>query len=116
MGQIYKRMIDIKYQIIKTLKSDLTDEEKVLAVRSLYDSIINENTYIPVDTVFPTTLLGTDLEWSTDNTDMIIKLNDIYLEDSLSDNVIPSIDTYSNSLLVNGELFMVNDDTFEVAI
>lgn len=112
MGSIYDRLKEIKYQVIKNLETPMTDKQKVSAVRSIYDAAIDEP--LPEGIVLPSEIMGVSLNWSEDNSSFVASLNAVIMEDNLTDEYVPSIDSFLNSLFVNGEVLLVNGENLEL--
>jgi len=113
MAQIYDRLIGLKYQVIKG--ETLTDEQKVHAVRSIFDAAINETTTFPEGAILPIDILGVTAQWSEDNKTLRLLKDSILIEDNLADNTIPSVDEFANYLMVNDDFLFVNNDYLLVA-
>lgn len=112
MANIYERLRDLEYQILRGLV--LTDQQKIDAVRSIYDAAINEGTVIPEEVVFPSQSMGVTIVWSPDKKSIVITLGDLTIEDNLIDSKFVDVNLYENYLFVNNEEFMVGGDNLLV--
>jgi len=113
MASKFDRLRDIVYQVIKGVS--LTDEQKVSAIRSIYDAAIAEGDVIPEEMVFKTSGLGVTIAWSSDKKTVTLRYNSVVLEDNLSDNIIPPLEGYSNYFMVNEDLLYVNGEYLTVS-
>lgn len=114
MASIYERLRDLEYQILRGLT--LTDQQKIDAVRSIYDAAINEGTIIPEEVVFPSSSMGVTIIWSSDKKSITITAGNLTIEDNLIDNKFVDVNLYENYLFVNNEEFIVGGDNLLVEI
>lgn len=94
--------------------SPYSDEEKVLAVQSVYDAAINANTPDISDLTMPTDVFGAVVTWSSGNTVITVQSGSFIIEnDDLTDSNVPGLDG-ANPLAFefDGEQFEFDGEEF----
>ena len=114
MASIYERLRDLEYQILRGLV--LTDEQKINAIRSIYDAAINEETFIPEEIVFPSQVMGVTITWSSDKKSVVITSGNLTIEDNLTDKNFVDISLYENFLFINNEELLINGENLLVEL
>jgi hypothetical protein len=112
----FDRYEKIIYQVKKSLVQQPTDEEKVEAVRDIYDVAINSGDEAEISTrSFPTEIMGVSIDWNEDNSGFIATKGTYSVNDILTDQVEPDVEDTSSYLQVNGEMFTVNGQYLSIA-
>ncbi len=88
------RIKEIVYQILRLPNGEyveLTDEQLVAAVRSIYDEIIDVDNYLTDFSGIPSLMLGVTISWAPDGKSLTLIRDSISLVDDLSDNNVPAV-------------------------
>jgi len=109
--RIQRRLENIDYQILKD--ETMTDEQRILAVRSIYDSAIDAPEDVDSSGNLPTQSLGVDIVWDSSGNIASFSIGSLEItNDDLTDSVKPSL---FDRFVFDGEEFELRtEEKFEL--
>lgn len=115
MSRKSDKLGSIRYQLLKNQTTILTDQQKVMAVDSLYDAEINSTDDITTNTNLPLSVFGVSLTWENTHTATMVS-NDYSLWDDFNDSISATIGSSipDNVFMTNSSYFQTNGSYFVI--
>ena len=108
------RIKEIVYQVLRLPGGQyvqLTDEQLVAAVQSIYDANIDPVNYLTDISGTPSLMLGVTISWSEDGKSVTLHRDSINLTDDLTDDFVPVV-PYANAgflMTDTGDYILLDD-------
>lgn len=104
MSRIQRRLEKVDYQTLKS--KTLSDEEKILAARSIYDAAINYPEDVSISENLPTDVFGVSISWGENGNIATFEIGtDKIKDDDLTDDIRPGLN--NKDFIFDGENFQL---------